>query len=351
MRPRFLIFTLLFAAAILVVAFWLRPVKQSSMQTPSPQETIQPATNVPAVVGNANKNISSQPPLVSTLSVNPKVESNEEKTERIVREANAPYETPIAFYGQVIDQDSNSLPGVKINASILYEHMFMPTPSGDSPITNNLIHPQRETDADGRFEITGEKGRNMTIESIQKDGYEVEPDFCPHTFGASGGTLENPVIFKMWNTNIHEQLISGDKKFQIIPDGRPYFINLTDGTITESGAGDLKVWVKRPDQIIYGKRYDWSSEMDVINGGLCQSDSYSMFSAPTEGYLPLFQFEQKVGSGWGDSTGEKRFYVMLHKGAEYGRISIELYAYYNNQIPGLIRLSYAINPSGSRILR
>ncbi len=350
MRPRFLLITLLFVAVILVVALWLRPVKQITAQTSTEQKAIQSASSATVIANNTSQNASSQPAAVSTQTVNPKVESNEEKTERVVREANAPYETPIMFYGRVIDQDSNSLSGAKIKASVLYEHMFMPNTSGDYPITNNITRFDKETGMDGNFQITGITGRNVDIDSLQKDGYELESGL-PQVFGASSGNLENPVIFKMWSTNIHEQLISGDKKFQIVPDGRPYFINLTDGTIAESGGGDLKVWVKRPDQIIYGKRYDWSSEMDVINGGLCQSDSYSMFSAPTEGYLPLFQFEQKVGSGWGDSTGEKRFYVMLHNGTEYGWISIELYAYYNNQIPGLIRLSYAINPSGSRILR
>ncbi len=47
----------------------------------------------------------------------------------------------------------------------------------------------------------------------------------------------------------------------------------------------------------------------------------------------------------------KRFYVQLNNRQEYGRITIELYARYNDQTPGLIRLSYAIDPSGSRILR
>ena len=122
--------------------------------------------------------------------------------------------------------------------------------------------------------------------------------------------------------------------------------------VLESGAGDLKVWVKRPEQITFGQRYDWSCEVDAINGGLLEQPlGTAMYSAPTDGYVSSFQFEQKVGSGWGDSTGERHFYITLNNGQEYGRISIELCAYYNKQIPGMIRLSYAINPSGSRILR
>lgn len=76
-----------------------------------------------------------------------------------------------------------------------------------------------------------------------------------------------------------------------------------------------------------------------------------MYLAPTNNYTQSFKFEQKIGSGWGDTTGAKRFFVILNNGKVYGRITIELYAYYNEHNPGLVRLSYAINPSGSRILR
>jgi hypothetical protein len=255
---------------------------------------------------------------------------------------------PVEFYGKVVDQDANPISGAHIQGEALHIRVIFPAPGGAQ---DEIIPINQESDSNGRFEVQGMTGRGLVIESVQKDGYEPEP--WQHSSGALGGSFDNPIIFKMWSTNIHEQLITGEKKFQIVPDGRTYFINLTEGTIAESGAGDLKVWVKRPDGVKDGDRFDWSSEVDAVSGGLLQeTDGNSpMFSAPTDGYLPSFLFGQKAGSGWGDSTGSKRFYIMLLNGKMYGRISIELYAYYNNQIPGLIRLSYAINPSGSRILR
>jgi hypothetical protein len=346
-----LIYFLLLTSVVMVLAFWLRPAKQTVLQTPTPQEAAQPASNAPVIVNDGTKNVSSQPP-VSTLPENPKVESEQEKTERLVREANAPYETPIRFYGRVIDQDSNSLAGVKINSSVYHEHLFMPTASGDSQVSNDLIHPQRETDSDGRFEITGEKGRNVTIESVLKDGYEVEPDCCPQTFGASGGAFENPVIFKMWSTNIHEQLITSSKSFQIVPDGKAYFINLTDDTISQSGEGDLKVWIQYTNQPVRGQLYDWSAEIDVVNGGLLEESlGSSMFEAPTDGYVPSFVWKSQIKGGQRGNIGDRQFYLLLKNGGEYGQMSINLHAPFNNQTPGLIRLSYAINPSGSHILR
>ena len=167
------------------------------------------------------------------------------------------------------------------------------------------------SDANGKFSILNASGDDLTIK-IQKTGYELEPNdkariWLSHIRKVCPPTQNNPIVFKMWKTNIHKQLIIGEKRFQVVPDGRPYIIDLMRGTIAESGEGDLKVWVKRPDSIVFGQRYDWSCEMDVVNGGLLEENNRysSMFSAPADGYVDIFQFEQKIGGGWGDSTGAK----------------------------------------------
>ena len=265
-----------------------------------------------------------------------------EKLRQALEEKN----TPIDFYGEVADQDGRALSGVKINASIRHWGF-----SGRAE--SQVIRLERTTDARGRFDLHGPTGDAFDLDSLQKDGYELEPD-SKRDFGVAAGSLNNPVVFKMWSTNLHEPLVTGEKSFPITPDGRDYFIDLMQGAIVESGQGDLKISVKRPDRIIYGQRYDWACEMSAINGGLLQQETNpysSLFAAPTNGYKGLFQFEQKTDGGWGDSTGPKRFYVRLHNRPAYGRITIELYAYYNDQIPGLIRLQYALNPSGAIILR
>jgi len=147
-------------------------------------------------------------------------------------------------------------------------------------------------------------------------------------------------------------LITGEKKFQIVPDGRPYFINLTDGTIAESGTGDLKVWIKYPAQVTRGQLYDWSCEIDAVNGGLLEQPlGTAMYQAPAAGYTPSFQVQQQIKGGQRGHIGERQFYLNLKNGQEYGQMSIELHAPFNDEIPGLVNLSYAINPSGSRILR
>ena len=76
-----------------------------------------------------------------------------------------------------------------------------------------------------------------------------------------------------------------------------------------------------------------------------------MYVAPTDGYIPSFGLQQQIKGGQSGEIGDRSFYLMLKNGQEYGKMNINLYAPYGNLHPGLIRLSYAINPTGSRILR
>jgi hypothetical protein len=333
-------------AFLAVSIFLLLRNNESSMPALSP---LSPVANVPVAKNiaqssvraqqlNRNDNTTSAPTVqaIPTLGlVTP--EEKDAKMRAVIEAKNVPLE----FYGKVIDQDSNALPGV--NIKVWVRHWNVKSWAG--------VRLATTTDNNGRFMIGGATGDAFDIESFGKVGYELEPG--QRGFGAVGGSLETPVVFKMWSTNIHEQLITGEKSFHIQPDGRPYFINLTEDTISESGGGDLKVWIQYTNQVVRGQVYDWSCEIDAMNGGLLEEDNLNsaMYVAPTGNYTPTFQLKQQIkGSQYG-SIGDKRFYIFLKNGREYGRMQIDLIAPYNDQIPGMVRLSYAINPSGSRILK
>jgi hypothetical protein len=109
-------------------------------------------------------------------------------------------------------------------------------------------------------------------------------------------------------------------------------------------------YVARP---VHGQTNDWSCKIEAVNGGLLEEgrSNASMYSAPTNGYVPAFELTQQIKGGQRGSIGKRHFYVRLRNGQEYGRITIELHAPFNADIPGLIRREYAVNPTGSRLLR
>ena len=347
MRPRFVAVILILMLAALVAIFWLRPGQQHA-PVQIPAESLTGFSNAPT---SEAQNVATPQPRVNPIVTGTAAlsSSDPQKRQDDFRQTIENKNTPITFYGQVIDQDSNGVPAAQVKTVVREWYVFPPETLNAEA---KEIHLDQMTDASGRFQIIGMSGDSVFLESIIKDGYELEPG--QHNYGPTGSSLENPLVFKMWQINIHEQMITGEKKFKIVPDGRWYFIDLENGSISESASGDLKVWIKRPDPIAEGSKYAWSSGIEAIGGGLSQEldPNSSMYIAPTENYLPSFSYDEAATSdGWGDTTGAERFYVKLNGGQNYGRISIELEAYYNNQTPAMIRIQYAVNTTGSRILR
>lgn len=279
----------------------------------------------------------------------PLVKNDQERMPEIFSTYNSTHNKPIDFCGRVVDQDTNAVPGAIVTVTIQQTYMTSPT---EFQIASKQIRLERQSGVDGRFEIRGELGEGVTVESVQKQGYKLEPG--QKTYGTQVGTAEEPVMFTLWSTNVHERLTTGDKKFQLVPDGRHYGIDLSNGTIAERSEGDLVVWIQRPQSVTPGEKYGWSCGMATPSGGLLQvADSYvAMSTAPVAGYTNVFAYQQAANvSGWGDGTGEKRFYLKLHDGQVYGCIIAELFPSYHGITSGLIRLQYILNPSGSRVLR
>lgn len=265
-----------------------------------------------------------------------------------IRAFNESPDVPISFYGVVEDQDSNALQNVKVELRII---QWQPTtPLGED---TKMIQIESETGPDGRFNVSGMSGHAVTVLGFWKDGYE--PEFMRGDYGRYGphsGSREKPEIFRMWNTNLAQSLITAEKSFVVIPDGRHYAIDLLKGTITEADNGDLVAWIKRPESVKWGQKYNWSCGLEVPTGGLSESSEYLMFRAPEAGYTNTFRYQEDEDvNGWGGETGKKRFYINLRNGQMYGRVTVELYADYYGKQPAMIRLSYSINPSGSRMLR
>jgi len=360
MKSRFIIYSFVLAMVILtaLLIIWHHSHISAQPSLMQPTQTIGVLPQKPVTTINVPVQIGSNPtPVLAPQSNTLSTIANGEKTLQITKQFVERRNVPIEFYGKAIDQDSNPLPNVIIAVSV--EQLTIPNPLVPE-VGSKYIQLKRTTGVDGCFKISGLSGDLFGVR-LTKDGFDSEPG--QGSFGAGSYDVLNPVLFKMWGTNIHEQLITGNKSFEIVPDGRPYFINLTDGSISERESGDLKIWIQYTNQVVQGQLYDWSARIEVINGGLWEvpqaamnsgfldEPPFAMYSAPQDGYISSFSHNGQIKGGQSGEIGNRFFYLLLNGGKEYGRMSINLFAPYGYLHPGLIRLSYAINPSGSRILR
>ena len=78
------------------------------------------------------------------------------------------WKSPIEFYGKVVDQNEQPIPGVEV--SMNWTDM---SPKGTSDAMET-------TDADGKFSMTGIQGKNFGVRSLRKDGYVEARSSNPH---------------------------------------------------------------------------------------------------------------------------------------------------------------------------
>ena len=162
---------------------------------------------------------------------------------------------------RVVDQDGKGIG----HCSVAYVLVSMPEK-----------RYERSTDAEGFCRFRTIPGMGMDITSISASGYESEPNM-QRSYLLPNKSPTNPMLFRMWSTNIHEELIAGNKSFKIVPDGRPYFIDLTHDTISETSMGDLKVWIQYTNNGVVGQQANWGAQVDVVNGGLLEEKDACFF--------------------------------------------------------------------------
>ena len=349
MKNRLWIFAFSLAIIVLAIVLWRHPRKEvtnspEAAQVPTPTN-VTPTVTAAATVSQSvtNQPLSNIPSQTNSSTV----KTDREKLPELFQKYNEGHNTPIEFYGQVIDQNSNPVPDVKIDVAISQTSMASPTNLAFIPKTSHL---EKLTGADGRLEIRGETGDGMDIESIQKSGYEPSSK-TPRAIPLVRGTVENPVLFKMWRMGEKAQLVSSSKFWGIIPDGRTYTIDLLQGTKVESATadGDLRISVTRPAGVSRQDHYDWSFQITPIDGGIVQTEDEFMYEAPENGYAPSYDFRLSTADTNWTARVKKDFYIETRNGKNYGRIDLEVFAHYQGQ--GVLNIGWSINPNSSRNLQ
>lgn len=333
-------FALMGLIAFLAWSFWLRHERVPTSARTKPEEPTDRKSELAA----------HSPPVVtdSDLRASPLKGPPVEVKQRIaeVREGVSSINQPIEFHGIVIDQDERPLGGVQVVLVVMYAIEVLPGVQGSR--SREVV---RETDADGRFFLGGVTGNDVTVKSIVLRGYQLSAR-ARRGFSYFGTQeihkpdAKAPVVFRMWKAVGAERLITGEKFYGIVPDGRSYAIDLLEQQKTEGGdTGDIRVSIRRPGEVSSAATYDWSCTIEGVGGGVISTSDEFMYRAPEDGYEPRHEVLVSAGDPRWSDRAKRQIYIKSRGGKVFARLDVEIFANYRGE--AVFSMVYFANPRGS----
>jgi hypothetical protein len=311
-----------------VIWWWNRPIP--------PPPHAPPATDLSSTIQASESSPTQTPTVLLTYEVPMKGEYQsigdprwEWWKQMKKRDPKFEWKMPVNFYGKVIDQANQPVQGAKVR--------FRWTDMSAAGTTEKFT----ETDAQGMFSLTDERGKNLEV-YVSKDSYhavhegrgnfEYAAFFEPNYIEPDPN---NPVIFQLIKKQEAQPLIKVEREIRLPQVGSATAVPLNDTTALEVSllANHIK-----PDQ-------PWSMRVVVTDGGLQTAADEFPVEAPTDGYQSSVAIDRKSPkpSGWSGLYQGGVFYVKTAQG--YGRIEIRMLAGDNKA-----RVTTYLNPSGSRNL-
>lgn len=336
MRKQIWIPLVVVLAACLLMLFRTKQPQRSATPQPGEALTNQPSNPEPTKAAEnrpASKTArtTAVPPVVVVPAVH--VEASNGEAATIL----AAWQTPIEFYGKVIDEKSNAVGGAQIS----FDWVETPTESGNRR-TNT------ESDAEGLFSLHSQRGPNLGV-AVSKEGYYPtsggarygpfgNPDFTPDA--------RNPVVFQLRKKGEGASLVVMKRNYGIPRDGTPVSIDLATGATSTGENGNVVVRCWTNDQGKQsGEKYEWRCVVTVPGGGVVLTDEEFAFLAPESGYKPTAEINMPADvQGWKDDV-DLKFYYRLADG-RYGRMTFSMIAGGQH----FCMIDSLLNPSGSRNL-
>jgi hypothetical protein len=265
--------------------------------------------------------------------------------------------TPMVFYGKVVDQNNAPVVGADVLVSEdrapLIQLVMVPWWEGNAI---QLIQYHMKTDKDGKYTATG-LGLSMST-VVSAPGYSNSPthplfheyDYSDRSYPTPPyvAHADHPVVWTLWKLAGPEPLISGGDDLIFIADGKPHGVDLLDNRkAPDAGRADFWITMPPPQAEAWYKPFSWSYEIKVDDGGVIETDDDYPFTAPVDGYIPNYsQSFRNVKANFRYPT--KIYYLKCRNGQIYARIEIEWEP--TSTPSGSFRVSYVANPGGSRNL-
>jgi hypothetical protein len=316
-----LVFLLLSVVAI--VLFWPQPQGNEELQ--EEKSSVRELQSRDSVV---RKNLGNVPPVKERLSAEQLAKIEQEKgkgrLEKMKELIRNDYNTPINFWGKVIDENGTPLANAKAEITV------------DEHAANKKY--TTFSDDEGMFELLGKRGARARIKvflngcaptSDEKIGSRISARTIYYSSKAMPAyappTKENPQIFVLRKKNPIANLSHAFKKQASIGkagDAQKIELAAAGKTI----GVEVRCWSYCPVPFTYD-RYDWQAEIKIEGGKLRTITELEPVTAPIEGYQQVFQLgmPKDTKDNWLRSSpnGQRDFWVQFDDGT-YAKARIEV---------------------------
>jgi hypothetical protein len=253
---------------------------------------------------------------------------NEREIAELVAEA---LETPVDFYGRVVDPEGRPVAGVEVSPA-LFDHRLEPF---EFPYIGWTVLEPVETDADGRFELTGVAGSALYVR-VAKAGWKSVGNSKRHLRYAQPIRYLNehplpsaaqPMQFVMAPGLPLEDYYVVQSGAVLLPrDGSEigYRLDAVNPYGVDPDAGDVAV-ACRKGPVTPAGRWDWSCKLRMPNGGGVQlRRELVLQQAPADGYGDAYAFGMRADDPDWDHRAERYLYVRLRDGRYYGQLAFKV---------------------------
>jgi hypothetical protein len=257
------------------------------------------------------------------------------------------FKMPIRFYGKLLDEEEKPLADADVHFK------WNKINSANNEIESG--EAGTKTDAEGLFSLVGQNGNGVCVAVSKPDYYNLrENPACfeyamPWAANFHTPDSSKPVVFHLRKKGRGVALITSQNgmrsslKLSIPMDGMPIKVDLLQQKITETGS--LQVSQVKPDSKVWKQATEWSFQMTIPDGGFVEQHDEFPFEAPETGYQPVLQLSFQEGQTNWTTYLKSDYYIRFGNPPRYGRLHLETGIDDNGA-----RLTYAINPDGSRNL-
>jgi hypothetical protein len=227
--------------------------------------------------------------------------------------------TPISFWGKVIDEKGNAVPGatVKFGAN-----------DNPNPMEQGSKYTVSANDR-GLFSIRGIHGIALNVE-VSKEGYYATPEsrggvnyVLKNNTDRPVPTSANPAVFVLRKKGDVVKLIYiSERQIKVPKNGSPTEISLESGRAVPAGYGGLKIecWTEDEKKDAQGK-YPWHCRVSVPGGGLLKREGNFNFQAPDADY-PSYDDIGPPNERW-SAMAERQYFVKTADG-HFARVNLQM---------------------------